>query len=124
MEVRGPWKFSLGRQWPTFVTVLLLCLLVVLLSWNLRQYWQINDQHERTITEERKRTSLDVDNITRAWTRQERQAKEARANERLEQLYREIDSLSQLSSRLVAEPAQQPRPTDESSDLDAVVNPP
>ena len=62
----------------------------------------------RLLRNERKSTR-DVAEVARTQARREKKAEEAAANERMQQLYREIDNLSQISDRLLTQPMRQPK---------------
>jgi flagellar biosynthesis/type III secretory pathway M-ring protein FliF/YscJ len=109
MDVQGAGKFRDAIR-IRLVTVLLVLLVVVSLIWNVRQYRLIERERQRTTAMERAKAEEEAtDERAQAQGRREKKAEEAAANQRMQQLYREIDNLSQISDRLLAQPVRQPR---------------
>ena len=86
----------------------LLILLVVSVTWNVWQYQHMKYVHERMLVTEREKTKETTSEEARTQAHRAKEAENAAANERMQQLYREIDNLSQMNERLLAEPIQQP----------------
>ena len=87
----------------------LLILLVVSVTWNVWQYRQMEYLHGRMRVTEREKTKETTSEEARTQAHRAREAENAAArNERMQQLYREIDNLSQMNERLLAQPVQQP----------------
>ncbi len=115
MNDQGTWKFSVARR-SILLVLLLLSVLIISLIWNVQQYQLINDKHRHKIASEQEKAALDMASAARIQAQREKRAKEAVANKRMEELYREIDNLSQLGSQLLAQPIREPKsPTDLSS---------
>lgn len=118
MNVQGIWKFAVARQ-SILLVVTLLSLLVISLMWNVRQYQVIDDERRHKIATERQKAALDVADAAPIQAQRLKQAKEAAANKRMEELYHEIDNLSQLSSQLLAQPKREPTSPADLSSLEA-----
>jgi F0F1-type ATP synthase membrane subunit b/b' len=108
MDVQEARKFFV-RNWSLVLVILLVILVVISLTWNVRQYRLIKRERERTIATERAKAERDAAEAARTQARREKKADEAAANQRMQQLYREIDNLSQISDRLLTEPVRQPK---------------
>ena len=108
MDVQEARKFFV-RYWSIVLVILLVMLVVISLTWNVRQYRLIKRERERTIATERAKAEREAAEAARTRARREKKADEAAANQRMQQLYREIDNLSQISDRLLTEPVKQPK---------------
>ena len=108
MDVQKARKFFV-RHWSSVLVILLVILVVISLTWNVRQYRLIKHERELTIATERAKAERDAAEAARTQARREKKADEAAANQRMQQLYREIDNLSQISDRLLTEPVRQPK---------------
>jgi Tfp pilus assembly protein PilX len=108
MDVQEARKFFV-RHWSSVLVILLAILVVVSLTWNVRQYRLIKRERERTIAMEHVKAERQAAEAARTQARREKKADEAAANQRMQQLYREIDNLSQISDRLLTEPVRQPK---------------
>jgi flagellar biosynthesis/type III secretory pathway M-ring protein FliF/YscJ len=108
MDVQEARKFF-GRHWSSVLVILLVILVVISLTWNVQQYRLIKRERQRTIATERAKAEREATEAARTQARREKKADEAAANQRMQQLYREIDNLSQISDRLLTEPVRQPK---------------
>jgi F0F1-type ATP synthase membrane subunit b/b' len=108
MDVQEARKFFV-RHWSLVLVILLVILVVISLTWNVRQYRLIKRERQHTIATERAKAEREVTEAARTQARREKKADEAAANQRMQQLYREIDNLSQISDRLLTEPVRQPK---------------
>jgi F0F1-type ATP synthase membrane subunit b/b' len=108
MDVQEARKFFV-RHWSLVLVILLVILVVISLTWNVRQYRLIKRERQRTIATERAKAEQEATEAARTQARREKKADEAAANQRMQQLYREIDNLSQISDRLLTEPVRQPK---------------
>jgi hypothetical protein len=118
MNVRGAWKFHVAHR--SLVPIIsLLVLLIVSLIWNVRQYRLIEYDRQRTLATERQKAEQEAMDAAHTRARREKRAEEAVANQRMEQLYRELDNLSQMSDRLLSQPVQQPKASSTSNSLKA-----
>jgi hypothetical protein len=100
------------------LTILLLSLLVVSLVCNAWQYRLIKDERQHRIAIEIKKAECDTVEAEQTQVRREKKAKEIAANERMQQLYREIENLTELSGRLLIQPISQPTSPNVISSLD------
>jgi uncharacterized membrane protein YcjF (UPF0283 family) len=108
MDVQEARKFFV-RHWSSVLVILLIILVVISLTWNVRQYRLIKRERQRTIATERAKAEHEATAAARTQAWREKKANEAAANQRMQQLYREIDNLSQISDRLLTEPVRQPK---------------
>ena len=108
MDVQEARKFFV-RHWSSVLVILLVVLVVISLTWNVRQYRFIKRERQRTIATERAKSEREASEAARTQAAREKKADEAAANQRVQQLYREIDNLSQISDRLLTEPVRQPK---------------
>jgi hypothetical protein len=123
MDVRGAWRFRVASR--SLVQIIpLLVLLVLSLIWNVRQYRLIEYERQRALTTEREKAKQDAAEVARAQARRQKKAEEATANQRMQQLYRELDNLSQISDRLLTQPVQQPKSPSAVDGLEAGDGPP
>jgi flagellar biosynthesis/type III secretory pathway M-ring protein FliF/YscJ len=123
MDVQEARKFFV-RHWSSVLVILLVILVVISLTWNVRQYRLIKRERERTIATERAKAEREAAEAARTQTRREKKADEAAANQRMQQLYREIDNLSQISDRLLTEPVRQPKVPSTVDSLEGANGPP
>jgi hypothetical protein len=86
----------------------LLVLLVVSVIWNVWQYRLIEHARQRVLTTEREKAQQVATEAARIQARRAKETENAASKERMQQLYHEIDNLSQMSERLLAQPVQQP----------------
>jgi hypothetical protein len=86
----------------------LLILLVVSGTWNVWQYRHMEYVRQRMLVTEREKAKETISEEARIQAGRAKAAENAAANARMQQLYREIDNLSQMNERLLAEPIQQP----------------
>jgi hypothetical protein len=123
MDVRGAWRFRVASR--SLVQIIpLLVLLVLSLIWNVRQYRLIEYERQRALTTEREKAKQDAAEVARAQARRQKKAEEATANQRMQQLYRELDNLSQISDRLLTQPVRQPKSPSAVDGLEAGDGPP
>jgi hypothetical protein len=106
MDIRGAGKFHVASRSSVLITLLFI-LVVVSLIWNVRQNRLIEHARQQRIATERAKAEQAATEAARAQVWREKKAAEAAAIERMQQLYREIDNLSQISERLVAQPMRQ-----------------
>ena len=123
MDVQEARKFFV-RHWSSVLVILLVILVVISLTWNVRQFRLIKRERERTIATERAKAERDAAEAARTQARREKKADEAAANQRMQQLYREIDNLSQISDRLLTEPVRQPKVPSKVDSLERADGPP
>ena len=123
MDVQEARKFFV-RHWSSVLVILLVILVVISLTWNVRQYRLIKRERELTIATERAKAERDAAEAARTQARREKKADEAAANQRMQQLYREIDNLSQISDRLLTEPVRQPKVPSTVDSLEGADGPP
>jgi uncharacterized membrane protein (DUF106 family) len=108
MDVQEARKFFV-RHWSSVLVILLVILVIISLTWNVRQYRLIKHERQHTIATERAKAEREAMEAARTQAWREKKANEAAANQRMQQLYREIDNLSQISDRLLTEPVRQPK---------------
>jgi hypothetical protein len=118
VDVRGTGKFHIDRQ-PFVQIIPLLSLAHISVIWNIRQYQVIEAERQHKIRTERQKADLEMAKSARTQAQREKLAKEAAANKRMAQLYREIDNLSQLNSQLLAQPVQEPKAPSDLTSLEA-----
>ena len=106
MDIRGAGKFHVAsRSW--VLIILLFILVVVSLIWNVRQNRLLERARQQRIATERAKAEQAVTEATRAQAWREKKAEEAASIERTQQLYREIEHLSEISEQLLAQPMRQ-----------------
>jgi F0F1-type ATP synthase membrane subunit b/b' len=123
MDVREARKFRLASRYLVLI-IPLLVVLVVSIIWNVRQYRLIEYERQRSLATEREKAERDATELARTQARREKKAEEAAANQRMQELYREIDNLSQISDRLLTQPVRQPKSPSTISRLEAADGPP
>jgi uncharacterized membrane protein YcjF (UPF0283 family) len=123
MDVRGARKFHLASRYLVLI-IPLLVVLVVSIIWNVRQYRLIEYERQRSLATEREKAERDATELARTQARREKKAEEAAANQRMQELYREIDNLGQISDRLLTQPVRQPKSPSMISRLEAADGPP
>jgi hypothetical protein len=106
MDIEGTWKFDLSKR-SLVLTVSLITLLGVSVFWNLQQRWLIAAERQRLMTIQSKETARANEEAEQAAARKQRNARWAGSDARLQQLYREIDTLSRLNEQVVAQPQPQ-----------------
>jgi len=99
MDVQEARKFFV-RHWSSVLVILLVMLVVISLTWNVRQYRFIKRERQRTIATERAKSEREASEAARTQAAREKKADEAAANQRM--------NLSQISDRLLTEPVRQP----------------
>jgi cell shape-determining protein MreC len=97
----GQFRLS-NRSWTLIVP--LGFLLVVSVSWNLRQSRLIAQERLRISTAQHEERALAGEAAERAEALKKKNAKWASSDARLQELYREIDTLSQLNERVLSQP--------------------
>jgi hypothetical protein len=123
MNVRGAWKFRVARQSLVPIIPLLVLLLVSLIG-NVRQYRLIEYERSLALAVERERAEQAALEAARTQAHREKRAKENAVNQRMEQLYRELDNLSQMSGRLLTQPVPQLKVPSTINSLEAADGPP
>jgi hypothetical protein len=103
MDSEGTRKFHLSKR-SLALTVSLITLLVMSVVWNLHQRRLIAWERERLIVIQSKETARANEEAEQAAARKKRNDKWAGSDARLQQLYREIDTLSHLNEQVVAQP--------------------
>jgi hypothetical protein len=84
-------------------------LLAASLTWNVRQYVLIEQLRLRELAAKREETARAAAEARQAEARLKKNAEWAASDARVQQLYREIDGLSQISERVFAEPTRRRR---------------
>ncbi len=100
MDVGGARKFHVSGQSLT-VIIPLVTLLVASGIWNIRQYKSIEQQRLRLTAFEREEAARAAAAAERAEAQVKKKAQRLVSDARMEQLYREINSLSQASERVL-----------------------
>jgi hypothetical protein len=109
MDVPGARKFHGSGRWLALITPLVI-LLTASVFWNLRQHRLIEQKHLAAQREEAARIKEETE---RAAARMKKNAEWAASDARVQQLYREIASFSQINERLLSElPRSELRKTD------------
>jgi hypothetical protein len=103
MDIVGTRKFQLSKR-SLALAVSLITLLGISVFWNLQQRRLIAAEHQRLMTVQKKETTRANEAAEQAAARKKRNAKWAGSDARLQQLYREIDTLSRLNEQVVAQP--------------------
>jgi hypothetical protein len=103
MDSEGTRKFHLSRRSLALI-LSLTSLLVMSVFWNFHQRRLIASEHERLMAVQSKETARANEEAEQAAARKKRNAKWAGSDARLQQLYREIDTLSRLNDQVVAQP--------------------
>lgn len=102
MNVTGAWKFRVStRSWVLIIP--LVTLLVASALWNLHQHQLIEQDR---IAAQRKEAARVKEEAERAEARRKKNAEWAASDARVQQLYREINNLSQVNERLLSQPKQ------------------
>jgi hypothetical protein len=111
MGTTGTGKFRLsGRLWAVIIS--LVSLLVISVCWNLRQSQLIANERERSIAVLKSKEAARVRReAEEAEARTKRNAKWAASDARLQELYREINSLSRLNEQVLTQPQARPKKT-------------
>ena len=111
MGTTGTGKFRLsGRLWTLVVP--LVSLLLISVCWNLRQSQLIANERERSLAVlQSKEAARAGREAQEAEARATRKAKWAASDARLQELYREIDSLSRLNEQVLTRPQAGPKKT-------------
>ena len=74
--------------------------------WNLRQSQRIAQEQERVKVAQRKEAARLKEEANRVEARRQRNAKWAASDARVQQLYREIDTLSRLNEQVLSRPKE------------------
>jgi uncharacterized membrane protein (DUF106 family) len=100
MNVAGAWKFHVSSQsWALIVPLVIL--LMSSAFWNLYQHRLIEEDRTAAQQKEAARTQEEAD---RAEARRKKNAEWAASDARVQQLYREINNLSEINERLLSQP--------------------
>jgi hypothetical protein len=105
MDVEGARKFRLSKQ-SLVLIIPLVTLLVMSVFWNARQSRLIAEERARVIAAQREETARAKEVADRAEARKNRNAKWAASDARVQQLYRELDTLSRINEQVIARPQQ------------------
>ena len=108
MNVQGAWKLWVSRQLRKLILALS-AILTASLVWNIRQYTLIQRQHQRIAAFEQEEAARANAKADQQAARIRKNAEWAAADARVQQLYREIDSLSRINAHLVEKPPAQRR---------------
>ncbi len=103
MDLSGTRKFRLSKRSLT-VIIPLVTLLVVSVFWNLRQSQLIAKEQARVRAAQQAETARLKEEADRVEARGQRNAKWAGSDARVQQLYREIDSLTRLNEQVLTRP--------------------
>jgi hypothetical protein len=117
MNVAGAWKFHvLSRSWALIVP--LVVLLVASAFWNLYQHRLI--EQDRTAVQQKEATRAQEE-ADRTEARRKKNAEWAASDARVQQLYREINNLSEINERLLSQPQRSaPKKTDNVGGVDGL----
>jgi cell division protein FtsX len=107
MDVLRAWRSRVVGRFLVLILPLLV-LLVVSVIWNVWQYRLIDHERQRVLATEQEKARQDATEAAHIQARRVKEVENAASNQRVQQLYREIDNLGQVSDRLLAEPVQQP----------------
>jgi hypothetical protein len=111
MGTAGTGKFRLSSRLWTLV-IPLVSLLAISVCWNLRQSQLIANERERSLavlkSKEAARARKEAEE---AEAQTKRKAKWAASDARLQELYREIDSLSHINEQVLTRPLASPKKT-------------
>jgi hypothetical protein len=88
----------------------ILILLVLSVIWNVWQYRLVKQAQQLALATERAKAQQVATEAAHIEARRKKKAEDAAALQRTQQLYREIENLSQLSDQLYAQPVQQLTP--------------
>ena len=111
MGTAGTGKFRLSSRLWTLVIPLVL-LLVISVCWNLRQSQLIaNEREQSRAVLQSKEAARARREVEEAEAQSKKKAKWAASDARLQELYREIDSLSRLNERVLTRPQARPKKT-------------
>jgi uncharacterized membrane protein (DUF106 family) len=100
MKVAGARKFHMSSR-PRVLIVLLITLLMASAFWNLYQHRLIEQDR---ITVRRKEDARAKEEANREAARRKKNAEWAASDARVQQLYQEINNLSQINERLLSQP--------------------
>ena len=103
MGVEGSRKFGLSKR-SLGLIIPMVTLLVVSLFWNLRQSRLIADERVRVTDAQRRETARAKEESEREEARKKRNARWAASDARLQELYREIDTLSRVNEQVLSRP--------------------
>jgi len=96
-------RFRLSNQSWALITPLVV-LLALSVSWNLRQSQLITEKHSRIAMAQREEQTHAQEEAKRTEVLKKKNAKWASSDARLQELYREIDTLSHLNERVLSHP--------------------
>jgi hypothetical protein len=92
-------------------------LLVASLIWNARQYSLLAQRHQQDLAEEQQRALMAKVEVYQAQARLAKKAQQDAANARIQQLYREIDSLGWISEQVLTGPGRSGRSRERSDSM-------
>jgi hypothetical protein len=104
MEGEGTWMYHLSKRF-SWVFIPLVVLLMVSILWNLHQSWLIADARQQAKRALSNKAARVREEAQRAEALKKKNAKWAASDARLQELYREIDTLSRLNDRVLSQPA-------------------
>lgn len=105
MDLEGTRRFQLSTRLLALI-IPLITLLVVSIVWNLRQSQLIAQERERVKVAQRREADRLKAEADREESRRQKNAKWAASDARVQQLYREIDTLSRLNEQVLSRPKE------------------
>jgi hypothetical protein len=115
MNVTGARKFHVSSR-SLALTIPLVTLLAASVFWNLHQHRKIEQKHLAVQREEAARAREENERVA---ARLKKNAEWAASDARVQQLYREIESFSQINERLLSETQRsEPRKIDSPTEAD------
>jgi hypothetical protein len=114
MDIEGTRKFSVSNRSLAMI-IALVTLLTVSTLWNLRQQRLIEQEHLLAAAAERAEAARVKEQVARDAGRAKRNAASAASDARVQQLYREINSLTEINEHILA-PVQHQRSTSRTKD--------
>jgi Tfp pilus assembly protein PilX len=106
MNIKKTRKFRVSNQSLALI-ITLVTLLVVSIFWNLHQQRLIKQEHLQAVAVQRAEAARVSEQAVQDEARAKRNAAWAASDARVQQLYREINSLSQINEQLLAPTDQQ-----------------
>jgi uncharacterized membrane protein (DUF106 family) len=117
MNVAGAWKFHVSSRLRALIIPLVI-LLMASVFWNLYQHRVI--EQDRTATQQKEIAAVQKE-AERAEARRKKNAEWAASDARVQQLYREINNLSEINERLLSQPQRSaPKKTNDLGDIDGL----
>jgi hypothetical protein len=106
IDVGGTWKFSVSSR-SLVLIVPLFTLLFASVIWNFWQYRLIERHNLETMATQQAAAARAQVEAEQARARMKKKAKNDAADQRVQQLYREIDNLGRINEQLLAQPLRQ-----------------